>query len=284
MFHNISIKNILVSAVVLGAVFGGGYVLGGQNGTSVEDQTRQSGQAAVRQAAETLHSLDEAAVRQIVEAYIVENPQVILQSVNDYQRNGVTRNIVAQVPPYRDQLENTPGMPSIGNANAEIKIVEFFDYQCPYCKASYATLKRILQEDPTVVLLPKQLPILGGGREDDMSRYAAKAALAAHKQEKFAEFHEGMMESRGTLNKEAILAIASEVGLDIDLLKRDMNSAEVEQELAETFSIAEKAGFLQVGTPSYLIGDQVMVGASAESYERLRTMIEEARRIKTAQN
>lgn len=269
-------------AVVAG-VFTGGYLMGTAQETtpnakptseSIEPEVNRpkgNGQAA------------EAQVRRIVEAYIRENPQVILQSVQEYQRYGATRQIAETAEPYRAALQATEGVPLIGNPDASVKIVEFFDYRCPYCKTGYPVLRRILDEDPDVVLLPKQLPILGDGSDDDISRFAAKAALAAHRQGKFAPMHEGLISSEVPLTKDEVRAIAAGVGLDLAQLEADMAGDAVEEVLAESLSVAEAAGFLQAGTPGYYIGGEVMIGAGVDAYDRLRAMIDTARAQQTAE-
>lgn len=263
--------------VVVAGVFAGGYLVG-----SIQEEAPIAAPASeVKEPKMNLPALNgqagEAEVRRIVEAYIKENPQVILQSVQEYQQYGATRQIAQTAQPYRSVLETTEGVPIIGNRDASVKIVEFFDYRCPYCKTGYPVLRRILDEDPDVVLLPKQLPILGDGSDEDISRFAAKAALAAHQQGKFAAMHEGLISSNVPLTKDEVRAIAAGVGLDLAQLEEDMAGDVVEQALAESLSVAEAAGFLQSGTPGYYIGGEVMIGAGADAYERLRAMVDAAR-------
>ena len=262
-------------ALGAGVVFIAGYTVAGLKTASPAGSTPESATEALPRAGAAM--VDEAAVRRIVEAYIKENPVVIMQSVNDYQQFGFTRQIAAQALPYRKMLEDTTGVPVVGDAGAEVKIIEFFDYRCPHCKSNYPVLKRILAEDPTVVLVPKQLPILGDGGPDDMSRYAARAALAAHMQGKFAAMHEALLASPVPLSRQTILATAASIDLDITKLEADMTSADVEKQLQASLTIANEAGFAQAGTPGYMIGGEVSIGAGDDAYERLKAMIEAAR-------
>ncbi len=267
------IKGLAALAAVT-AIFAAGYLTGG-------------GSAPISPAAggtaDPAHPLDQggpsgdARMRAIVEQYIKENPKVILDAVNDYQRFGYLREIAARAEPYRDTLEDTARGPVMGDPAATVKIIEFFDYRCPHCRTNYPVIERILNEDPSVVLVPKLLPILGDGGEDDMSRFAAKAALAAHAQNKFGIMHKSLMESDIPISRNSVMAIARDIGLNMDQFKADMESDDVRETLAETFSLAEDTGFLRAGTPGYLIGGEVVIGAGADAYDRLRGMIDRAK-------
>ena len=256
------------------AIFAGGLVAGylafGANSPDAEKPIAAASVAAAG-------PIDEASVRRIVEAYIIENPAVIMRSVDDYQRGGSMLQIEAQAQPYLAALLKPEGAGILGDPDAEVKIIEFFDYQCPHCKANYGVLRRLLAEDPTVALMPKFLPILGDGSENDMSLYSARAAEAARLQGKFAAFHEALMASRIPLSREGISGVAESVGLDVPKMVQDITSEQVVRVVAEARAVADEIGISQMGTPGYIIGGKVMIGAAPDSYERLKAMIEAAR-------
>jgi len=270
----VSVKNFLIILVVFAAGIGAGAFY---QGSDTKPAPIDAGQSVSLAPAFKDAALDETAVRRIIEAYIKENPVVIMRSVDDYQRGGSMRQIEAQAEPYLATLQKTEGAPILGDTEAEVKIIEFFDYQCPHCKANYGVLQRLLKEDPTVALMPKFLPILGDGSENDMSLYSARAAEAARLQGKFATFHEALMASSLPISPENIAQIAASIGLNVPQLVRDLSSDAVGRTVAEARQLADEIGISQMGTPGYIIGGKVMIGAAPDSYERLKAMIEAAR-------
>lgn len=272
-----SFKAIVAVVFVFVAGLGAGYlVFGAQSVPPVvaEDTAAPVAESLTVPAPATM---DEAEVRRIVEAYIKENPVVIMQSVSEYQQFGQLREMAARAEPYLEMLQATENAGIVGDAAAEVKIIEYFDYQCPHCKANYTVLARLLAEDKTVALMPKYLPILGDGSENDMSLYGARAAEAARLQGKFAAFHEAMIQSELPISREGVDVIAARVGLDVARLHRDMASPAVERAISDSRALADEIGISQAGTPGYIIGKQVMIGAAPDSYERLKAMIEAAR-------
>jgi protein-disulfide isomerase len=132
-------------------------------------------------------------------------------------------------------------------------VVEFFDYNCPYCKRAMPEVDALLKEDGRVRLVLREWPILSEG-----SDFAARAALAARKQGKYAKMHDALMSMRGKVEAETVLRVAAEVGLDVEVLKRDMDSPEVNEHIATSMRLAESLGFN--GTPSFVVGDQLIPG------------------------
>lgn len=266
-------KSILAAVAALFVGLGGGYLMWG----TTQAQMADVDPVHVARAVDVGEVLDRAAVRQIVEDYIVENPVVIMQSVDDFQRNGFVRQIETRAEPFVAILEATEDAAIVGDPAAPIKIVEFFDYQCPHCKANYPVLKRLLEEDPSIVLLPKHLPILGDGSDQDMSLFAARVAEAARLQRRFSEFHEALMDREAPLSRQSILQTAQSVELDMERLAVDIESAEVRDAVDESRAMANDIGIAQAGTPGYIIGGKVMIGAGPDAYERLKDMINQAR-------
>lgn len=127
----------------------------------------------------------------------------------------------AAVARQKDLLSD-PASPVIGNPNGNVTIVEFTDYQCPYCKAAEPRLQALLKEDPNVRLVVKEFPIL-----TKESVTASRAALAAVKQGKYTAFHQAMMEHKGQITVENVFEYAKKVGLNVDQLKKDMNAPEI---------------------------------------------------------
>jgi protein-disulfide isomerase len=137
-------------------------------------------------------------------------------------------------------------------------MVEFFDYNCPYCKKAMSDMLDLLKSDPKLKVVLKEFPVLG-----ENSVQAAQVAVAVRMQDKtgkkYIDFHTKLLGGRGTADKARALAVAKEVGFDMGRLDKDMQSDEVKQTMEESFKLAEQLGLN--GTPSYVFPSEVVVGA-----------------------
>jgi protein-disulfide isomerase len=207
--------------------------------------------------AATAQELTDARIKELALEAILENPQIIMDAVAilDQQRTAQQAAENAQtLAQQRDFLLNDPNAPYIGDADAGAVIVEFFDYNCPYCKRAAADVKALLAADNDVRVVYREWPILGEG-----SVFAARAALAARAQGKYEEMHWALMELRGRAEEASIMAAARGVGLDVDQLRIDMESDVVMEHIATSNGLAQSLGF--TGTPSFVIGDALVPGA-----------------------
>lgn len=170
-----------------------------------------------------------------------------------------------------DALLHDPQTPTFGNPKGDVTIVEFFDYNCGYCKRGFSELAKLLDKDSKVKLVLKELPILSKGSEE-----AAKVALAARLQGKYWEVHRALLESRVQANEAVALKLAEKTGVDMARLKRDMEGPEVKAELAKSREIAQKMGIQ--GTPHFLIGDKAIPGAPDNLFETLTAMVADVRK------
>jgi protein-disulfide isomerase len=149
---------------------------------------------------------------------------------------------------------STPASPVLGNPSGDVTVVEFLDYRCPYCKAMHQPIADMIAADGNVRVVIKEFPILG-----DDSLFAARAALAAGKQGKYAEMHAALMTFKGKLSAKDVESTAAQLGLDVVRLKDDMAAPEVDQELQQNYNLAESLGIN--GTPAFIIGDTLIPGA-----------------------
>jgi protein-disulfide isomerase len=156
------------------------------------------------------------------------------------------------------------------NPDGDVSLVEFFDYNCGFCKRAMPEVVKIVGDDKKVKLVLKELPIFG---ED--SEAAAKAALAARKQGKYFEMHQKLFSEPGKANLEKALQVAQELGLDVEQLKKDMEDPAVKDALAENRALAEELGVQ--GTPYTLVGDIVVAGAPDDLHDQLTKKISEIR-------
>lgn len=166
------------------------------------------------------------------------------------------------------EIFNDPDSPVGGNPAGDVTIVEFFDYNCPYCRLVAPTLEEIERTDADVKFIYKEFPILGPGSE-----FAARAALAAHRQGQYIRFHRALMATDGRVGESAVMEVARSVDLDIPQLKKDMedprNMAAIERNL-------DLARSLRIGaTPTFIINDDILRGAA--DLKAFQSIIAEAR-------
>ncbi len=203
--------------------------------------------------------LTEAQVEEIVKKVIKENPDLIVKSVEMYQMkeqadslSKAAKNVVAM----QGDLQNNPNSPSIGNPNADVTIVEFFDYHCGYCKRFFPVLTQLLDSDHNLRLVFKEFPILA---ED--SALAAKAALAVNHidKNKYLPFHTVLMKSSMGFTMENLTAKAKEIGIDPEDFKKAMQNPDLDKEISHNKDIAQQLNI--AGTPAVIIGNEVIPGA-----------------------
>jgi protein-disulfide isomerase len=144
-------------------------------------------------------------------------------------------------------LAQDPHLPVIGSANADVTIVEFSDYNCPYCKAMEPRLEALLKADRKVKLVMMEYPIL-----TPASLVGTRAALASMKQGKYARFHQALMRFEGNVTEADIFDVAKSVGLDIARLKKDMQAPEISDRIIANFNLAR--GIRAFQTPVVIVG------------------------------
>jgi len=172
---------------------------------------------------------------------------------------------VADVPTASDEavaqkataLLSDPSSPVIGNPHANVAVVEFFDYACPYCKAAEPRLEAMLRSDQGTKLVLKEFPIL-----TPESMIATKAALASVKQGKYTQFHQALMAYKGPLQDSVIFDTAKDVGLDVGRLRKDLTAPEITDEIIANFNLARSLRIFQ--TPGFIVGNHILTGPSAD--------------------
>ena len=200
--------------------------------------------------------LDEARVRELVLKTIRENPEIVMEAVALLEKQQADAQAETQAEVLRSQrdlIERDPNAPVLGNPEGDVTVVEFFDYNCPYCRRVKPEVRALIEEDPNIRLVYREWPILGDG-----SVFAAKAALAARAQGKYEEFHWAMMAIKGRAQEATVLRVAEEVGLDLEQLKKDMEAPEVAEHIATSMRLTQALGFN--GTPSFVVGDALVPG------------------------
>lgn len=200
-------------------------------------------------------------LERIVREYLVTHPEVIQEAMTELEKRQTAADAEkhkAAVKQYSEALFTSPRQVVLGNPSGNVTFVEFFDYNCGYCKRAMDDMLTLLKDDPKLKVVLKEFPVLGPGSVE-----AAQVAVAVRMQDKtgkkYLEFHQKLLGGRGQADKARALAVAKEIGLDMGRLDKDLASPEVKATLQESFKLAEALGLN--GTPSYVIGDNVVVGA-----------------------
>jgi protein-disulfide isomerase len=200
-------------------------------------------------------------IEKIIREYLVSHPEVLQDAVAEAEK----RQAVVDAEKHRSALKenfasvfNSPHQVVIGSAQGDVTMVEFFDYNCGYCKKAMTDMLDLMKADPKLRVVLKEFPVLGPGSVE-----AAQVAAAVRMQDKtgkkYLDFHTKLLSGRGPADKARALAVAKEVGLDMTRLDKDLQSDEVKQTLEENLKLAEGLGLN--GTPSYVFPAEVVVGA-----------------------
>lgn len=191
-------------------------------------------------------------ISEIVAKTLINNPSILVQSVQalkQQQTQVVNQQAINAIVSNAGALVADSGSPSIGDPNAPVTVIEFFDYQCAYCHQAFPTVQSILSQYPNVRVVFKELPIFGGA-----STYAAEMSLAAFNQDKFEVFHDALFNSglmEGQLTKKDVDRIAQESGIDLSAAKTFITSAEAQNELSQNQTLASQLG--AQGTPDFVV-------------------------------
>ena len=225
---------------------------------------------ATRAAAEGLTTEN---VGPAIREYLLANPEVVIEAVEAYQK----KQEAADAAKAQESLKthgdflykgDKDGSPEVGNPKASVTIVEFFDYNCGYCKRALKEVQAVLAEDTDVRFVFKDMPILS-----PQSQTAAHWSLAAHRQGKYFEFHQKVMTMNGGVSEESMITIATELGLDIEKLKKDAADPKIAQTVMQNIQVATDLGIR--GTPAFIINDRV-IGGYIE-LEEMKKVIAEVR-------
>ncbi len=202
--------------------------------------------------------------------------QGMLAQGNFWALDTILRPMIVRNPDIigrQDELLNDPASPVGGNPDGDVTLVEFFDYQCPYCKRIFPSIQALLAEDRNLRYVFKEFPILG-----KESVFAARAALAARRQGKYLEFHTALMPARGKLTETRVMRLAEKAGLDVDRLRRDMADRTIDAMIQRNLDLADGLGIFS--TPVFIIGDTQVPGAV--EIDTLKILIARARQRGTS--
>jgi protein-disulfide isomerase len=200
-------------------------------------------------------------IETIIRGYLLAHPEVLEEAMAELSKRQTAAEAAkheASVASNAEKIFNSPRGVTIGNKEGDVTFVEFFDYNCGYCKRAMSDMLDLMKADPKLKVVLKEFPVLGPGSVE-----AAQVAVAARMQDasgkKYLDFHQKLLGGRGQADKARALAAAKEAGFDMAKIEKDLSSPEVRATLEENFKLAEDMGMN--GTPSYVIGKQVVIGA-----------------------
>ncbi|WP_235927647.1 DsbA family protein [Sandarakinorhabdus rubra] len=212
---------------------------------------------------------DRAAIEAIVRDYILNHPEIIPEAVARLEQAEARKALAAN----RAAIETPFAGAIAGNPQGDVKLVVFFDYACPFCKQGHADVQRLVREDPKLMVVYRDFPVLSPA-----STEAAMASLSAAQQGRYGQFHDAMFASPGRVSLARTMGIVKGVGLDEKRTTEDLNSAALKAEVNRNLELGRNLGL--TGTPSYVVGDRILSGAVG--FDRLKEAVAAARAAKAA--
>jgi protein-disulfide isomerase len=221
--------------------------------------------------ADQLSSDQKKELGDFIKDYLVTHPDVLRAAIDSLDKHDKEVADQARLKAVQDQagaIYRSKFQADVGNPKGNATLVEFFDYNCHFCKGALPDIAKLMKDDPDLHVVLKDFPVLGPGSVE-----AARVASAARNQlqgERFWDFHNKLLGMHGPIGKKEALGVAKEMGLDMDKLDKDMASKEVDDGLKETMAVADD---LQInGTPTFVVGDSVVVGAVG--YDELKGKVD----------
>ncbi|MER9048611.1 DsbA family protein [Mesorhizobium sp. M0923] len=236
-------------------------------------QTAKAGTAQLVQTASSETKLDRTEVEGIVRDYLLKNPEVLLEAQQALEAKQKEEQRVASlgvIKDAKDQIFNSAFDGVVGNPNGKVTIVEFYDYNCGYCKRAIDDMRALTKADPDLRFVLKEFPILGPD-----SQKASVVSMAFHlmKPEKYREFHNALLGGQGRATEAAAIKVALSLGADEAALREKMKDPSITEAFSKTYDLATKLAI--TGTPSYVVGNEVVFGALGQ--EVLAEKIEAAK-------
>ena len=210
----------------------------------------------------------------IVRDYLLNNPDIVVEIVNNaaqYQKQREEASKTSALQNERNALLKVE-TGSFARGQGDITLVEFFDYQCGYCKKAFGDMLKAVDRDKSVRIVLKEFPILG-----EMSRFAARAAMASKRQGLYMKFHTALMTTPGRLSEAKIFQIAGDIGLDVKRLRRDMASEKITAAIAKNHDLAQRLSIS--GTPAFIMVSKAKTEfiAGARDEEQFVALFKQAR-------
>ena len=216
-----------------------------------------------------------AEIEAIIKDYLIRNPDVLRDALAEMERRQKADEVALREKAIADQngmLLNSDFQAVLGNPKGKVTLVEFFDYNCGYCKRALDDMNALIKNDPDLRVVLKDFPVLGKGSVE-----AAQVASAVRQQisgEKFSEYHHRLLSIKGQVGKAQAISVAREMGLNVERIEKDMGDPSVKAGIEEIMRVADTLNL--TGTPSYVVGNDVIVGAVG--YDEIKGKLDNVRK------
>lgn len=214
--------------------------------------------ASATEQPEAIAAIDPAVLNPMIESYLLSDPKLLQRmsvALEDTLRVEERSKAEAAIAEMQDEIFNGPGQIVVGNPEGDITLVEFFDYNCGYCRNAVPDMAQLLAEDPNLRVILKEFPILSNESIDA----ARVGVLVGETDADYWSFHEALFSARGKVDKATALAAAQELGLSPVSLEIQMGDERVAKSIQSSYAIAQALGIS--GTPTYIIGNEIIPGA-----------------------
>ncbi|HEV2898774.1 MAG TPA: DsbA family protein [Pseudaminobacter sp.] len=248
-------KALLLGTAGVAVAFGllaAGYLAGPQTA-----EAEGTPQAVTIAAAET--PLDRKGVEAVVREYLLSNPELILEVQQALETKQQEEQRVAHLNVIKEakaEIFNAAYDGVVGNPDGKVTIVEFYDYNCGYCKRAQEDMQALTAADPELRFVLKEFPILG---PDSQKAHVVSMAFRALAPEKYGEFHNALLGGAGRAGEDSAIKIALSLGVDEARLREEMKNPEITKAFTATYDLANRLAI--TGTPSYVVGNEVVFGA-----------------------
>ena len=202
---------------------------------------------------------DRAAFRAEVRAYLLDNPEVIIEAITILEQQHAQAQSSSDadlVQRYSEALLHDGHSWIGGNPDGDVTLVEFVDYRCGFCMRAHPEVTRLLADDGNIRFVVKEFPILGP-QSELAARYAI-ATLQTRGDDAYAQVHDALLTLRGDLTEQQLRRISDEVGLAHDTIQAHMDSAQVDAVIADNRRLAQSLDI--TGTPTFVLGDEIVRG------------------------
>ncbi|WP_455480139.1 DsbA family protein [Bartonella sp. B23] len=210
-------------------------------------------------------SVDENDIQKIVRNYLLANPEIMIEMqliLQEKLKNKIEQKVQKQasvINSFKKEIFQSPHDAVLGNLNGRRVLVDFFDYNCGYCKMSYSYIENLIKEYPDLRVIIKDLPILG---PDSMAAHSVAYAFRKQLPKKYPQFHKALLTNKSRVNEAKAIKIAVSLGADEKKLRNAIRDSNLQNSFKKNIQIAFALNI--TGTPSYIIGDKVLIGAVSQ--------------------
>jgi protein-disulfide isomerase len=216
-----------------------------------------------------------AEIQGVIKDYLMNNPDVLRDALAEMEKRQKDAEVAARKQAVADAaatIFDSPRQAVMGNPKGKVTLVEFFDYNCGYCKKSLDDIAQLMRENADLRLVVKDFPVLGPGSVE-----AAEIATALRKQftgDKYWQYHYKLLGMKGQVGKAQAMQVAKDMGANMTQLEKDAAAKETKDSIQEVMKVAD--GLQLTGTPSFVLGDDVVIGAVG--YDELKSRLDNVRK------